>query len=132
MDDEGRITVSSEFGNLLRRLRLAAGFSQETLADRARISTNGIGALERGYRRTPQRETVVLLARALNLSPEQRLEFEAAASAGMVRGLRADPAASGSSRDLTTSNLPQELTSFVGRDRDVADMKGLLDRKSVV
>ena len=29
------------------------------------MSTNGIGALERGYRRSPQRETLALLAGAL-------------------------------------------------------------------
>jgi transcriptional regulator with XRE-family HTH domain len=40
------------FGSLLRRQRLAAGLSQELLAERARMSTNGIGALERGDRRT--------------------------------------------------------------------------------
>ena len=65
---------------LLRHYRLAAGLSQEALAERARMSTNGIGALERGYRRTPQRETLALLGRALALSDEQRTEFEAAAA----------------------------------------------------
>ena len=44
------------------------------------MSTNGIGALERGYRRTPQRETLALLASALALSDEQREEFEATAA----------------------------------------------------
>jgi transcriptional regulator with XRE-family HTH domain len=71
---------SAEFGTLLRRYRIAAGLSQEELADRARMSANGIGALERGYRRTPQRETLRLLADALELDAEQRKEFEAAAT----------------------------------------------------
>ncbi|MGB6601841.1 MAG: tetratricopeptide repeat protein [Candidatus Cybelea sp.] len=127
MEDEGRITGSSEFGNLLRRLRLAAGLSQETLADRARISTNGIGALERGYRRNPQRETVALLARALTLSPEQRQEFEAAARSGAPQRIGARSNATRLPQDRTTSNLPWALTSFVGRERDLAEIKGLLD-----
>ncbi|MGA7095611.1 MAG: helix-turn-helix transcriptional regulator [Candidatus Cybelea sp.] len=38
MDDEARAPASSEFGALLRRYRLAAGFSQEALAERARMS----------------------------------------------------------------------------------------------
>ena len=37
------------------------------MAERARMSANGIGALERGARRTPQRETLTLLAKALSL-----------------------------------------------------------------
>jgi len=83
---------SSTFGTLLRRHRLLAGLSQEALAERARLSTNGIGALERGYRRTPQRETLALLTGALALNEEQRRVFEAAArstgsSRCRVRGL---------------------------------------------
>ncbi|MGA8533493.1 MAG: LamG-like jellyroll fold domain-containing protein [Candidatus Tumulicola sp.] len=80
MDDPERVGGSSGFGMLLRQYRLAAGLSQEALAERARMSTNGIGALERGYRRWPQRETLAVLAEALGLNDEQRREFEAAAA----------------------------------------------------
>ncbi len=38
------------FGDLLRRLRLAAGLSQEALAERAGLSARGISDLERGAR----------------------------------------------------------------------------------
>jgi len=51
----------SAFGALLRRHRLAAGLTQKTLAERARMIAVGIGALEHGGRRSPYRETVVLL-----------------------------------------------------------------------
>ena len=50
------------------------------------MSINGISALERGTR-TPQHETLALLAGALALDEEQREEFEAAAAR---RGCRAD------------------------------------------
>lgn len=83
MEREAR-TSRSEFGTLLRSHRIAAGLSQEALAERARISTHGISALERGYRRTPQRETLALLAAALALTEEQRREFEAAAARPQV------------------------------------------------
>ncbi len=33
---------------------------------------------------------------------------------------------------LTTSNLPAEMTSFVGREREVAEIRGLLDRHRLV
>ena len=71
---------------LLRHYRLAAGLSQEALAERARMSTEGISALERGYRRTPQRETLSLLAGALALNDERREEFEAAAARSVLLG----------------------------------------------
>lgn len=69
MVDEVRAPRSS-FGALLRRHRVAAGLSQEALAERARMSSDGISALERGHRRTPQRETLALLAGALALNQE--------------------------------------------------------------
>jgi predicted ATPase/transcriptional regulator with XRE-family HTH domain len=56
------------FAELLREHRRAANLSQQELADRARLSVNAIGALERGLRVRPRRDTVELLASALNLS----------------------------------------------------------------
>lgn len=126
MENQRRLTVSSDFGKLLRRLRLAAGLSQEALAERARMSTNGIGTLERGYHHAPRHETVTLLATALMLDGEQRREFEESARLGTARRLlrnsSADPW-----RDSQTSNLPRSLTSFVGRERDVFEVKELLE-----
>src|SRR5215470_12129890 len=57
------------FGALLRRNRLAVGLSQEELAERAHLSREAISTLERGTRRAPRRETIDLLADALNLAP---------------------------------------------------------------
>lgn len=87
MANESRLAIASNFGRLLRGHRLAAGFSQENLAERARMSVNGISALERGYRQTPKFQTLALLAGALALSDEERREFVAAAArSGTVRG----------------------------------------------
>src|SRR5437016_9778703 len=46
-------TDGTPFRALLRRYRLAAGLSQEALADRANLSVRAISALERGERQTP-------------------------------------------------------------------------------
>jgi hypothetical protein len=69
------------------------------------MSANGIGALERGYRRTPQRETLALLVDALALNEEQRREFEAAATPSGAP-TRRDPSSvtGGLERDSTASN----------------------------
>ncbi len=69
----------SPFALVLRRLRLAAGLSQEQLAERARVSLDAVGALERGTRRAPYRETVEMLAHAVNASDAERAELHLAA-----------------------------------------------------
>lgn len=73
------ISEHSSFGRLLRRQRLAAGLTQEELAERAHLSVRGISDLERGVNITPRRGTVELLVDALQLTESTRREFEAAA-----------------------------------------------------
>src|SRR6516162_5053981 len=60
------------FGVLLRQYRVAAGLSQEALAERAGLSRRGIADLERGARSSPYGETVRRLADALGLNPVER------------------------------------------------------------
>ena len=62
----------ADFGTLLRQLRLDAGMTQQELAERAHLSVEAIGQLERGARTRPQRETVALLLRALDLPAERQ------------------------------------------------------------
>ena len=125
----------STFGSLLRHFRLEAKLSQEALAERARVSVETIGALERGARRSPYRDTLALLVEALGLGGEDRARLEAAAarpspiaqrsgSATSTDGtlaLRAvgDPAADGAPFG---HNLPAELSSLVGRDEIVPEV----------
>ena len=66
----------STFGELLRRYRLAAGLTQEELAERALISVRAISDLERGVNRSARRDTVRQLAGALELEPDERRAFE--------------------------------------------------------
>jgi len=74
MNAEGR----GSFGALLRGYRMAAGLTQEALADRSRLSARGIADLERGVRRFPRFHTMRCLAEALELAPEDRVSFLAA------------------------------------------------------
>ena len=53
------------FGALLRRLRLAAGLTQEGLAERAGVSAGAVSDLERNPTRLPRLDSVALLADAL-------------------------------------------------------------------
>ncbi|MGA7284741.1 MAG: helix-turn-helix domain-containing protein [Candidatus Cybelea sp.] len=120
MDDRRWVTTSSEFGALLRRYRIAAGLTQADLAERARISINGVGALERGYRRSPQRETIALLGDALALRDEQRAEFVAAAARSVSP--RRIGGASGQRPERAAGNLPLALTSFIGRENELDEI----------
>jgi transcriptional regulator with XRE-family HTH domain/tetratricopeptide (TPR) repeat protein len=79
------------FGALLKRYRIAAGLTQEELAERARLSRRGISDLERGMNRTPRRDTVALLAAALQLPAREHGAFEAAARGSLALPARHDP-----------------------------------------
>lgn len=114
---EGRETGSS-FARRLRRMRDAAGLSQEELALRAGMTAKGVGAIERGVRRYPYPHTVRALADALGLSGEERDGFVAAAP--RRTGAFVQPSADGT--------LPPPPTPFVGREREVASVRAMLTR----
>jgi predicted ATPase/DNA-binding XRE family transcriptional regulator len=106
------------FAELLRRLRADARLTQEELAEAAGLSPRSVSDLERGINRTAQRGTAVLLADALGLSGPRRERFIAAAR-GKVRVTRQD-------------NLPTQLTTFIGRDREAADVQALAETSRLV
>ncbi len=70
------------FGDLLRQHRLAAGLSQEDLAKRAGLSVVTISSLERGARAGPYKDTIAMIAAALQLSQSAREELEQAVGEG--------------------------------------------------
>jgi predicted ATPase/DNA-binding XRE family transcriptional regulator len=110
------------FAALLRRYRLAAGLSQEELAERAGLSAQAISALERGVRRAPYRDTIDLLAAALGLAAADR-DLLAASVARARRPQAAGPAPPG----LARGDLPLPTTSFVGRAQEQATVLRLLE-----
>jgi predicted ATPase/DNA-binding XRE family transcriptional regulator len=124
--------AGSAFGVLLRRHRLAAGLSQEALAERARMSAVGIGALERGDRRSPYRETVALIAKALSLSPSAAAELEAAAHVPHRPLGRLDRKAEVADGPGRATNLPPARTSLVGRAAEITDIVELLQGNRLV
>ena len=83
-------TPAPTFADLLRSHRVAAGLTQEELAAQAQLSVDAISTLERGTRRTPRKDTVILLADALNLSPDDRAAFAAAARRALTAPLADD------------------------------------------
>jgi len=112
------------FGERLRALRQAARLTQEELAERAGMTAAGISAIERGIRTRTYPRTVAALADALGLAGEDREAFQALAGrpgpGGLLPGLAAAAA------------LPAQLTKFIGRERDLARVRPLLERAPLV
>ena len=121
---------SGSFGEQLRRYREAAGLSQEELAERAGLTANAIGALERGERRRPYPDTVRRLADALGLDATQRSDLTA--SIARTRGgAAACPAEGPGGVVAAPPRLPHELTPLIGREREVEVVLHLLSRPDV-
>src|SRR5918998_1192277 len=80
------VAQEGSFGARLRRLREAAGLTQEKLASRAGLSPDAVSRLERGQRKHPYPHTVRALADALDLAEDQRDALIASAPrrAGMI------------------------------------------------
>ncbi|HEV2457233.1 MAG TPA: AAA family ATPase [Ktedonobacterales bacterium] len=110
----GRVRAEpTAFGCLLKRHRLAADLTQEALAERAGLSVRAISDLERGVNRTPQADTLRLLAGALRLSPADR---SALATVAHRQGESSFDLLHGRPASQSGGDLP----SFVGRERELA------------
>lgn len=113
------------FGRLLRQERLAAGLTQEALAEHAGISANAVSDLERVPHRRPRLATVKLLADALGVDEERRAALLAAARPDATDRDAAQSSAVGHPR---RSALPQPLTPLIGRAGVAAAVTELLRR----
>lgn len=77
----GMPVTSQSFAVMLKQLRTAHGMTQEELAERSGASVRSISDLERGISRFPRKDTVQLLADALQLSPDESAQLFALARA---------------------------------------------------
>jgi transcriptional regulator with XRE-family HTH domain len=116
------------FGARLRRLREAAGLTQEELASEAGLTAKAISMLERGERRRPHPHTVRSLANALGLPEEERAVLTGAIprrtsgyGAPVPTPVPVEEAAA-----THSFALPLSLTPLLGREREVEEIAGLL------
>ena len=105
---------SGEFARQLRRLREAAALTQEELAERAGLTVNAVGALERGERRRPYPHTVRALAAALGLDEATRLTL-AEAARRRPKGTAAP-----------TPGFARPTTPLLGRDAELSEVLSLV------
>jgi predicted ATPase/DNA-binding XRE family transcriptional regulator len=105
-------------GVALKKLRAAAGMTQEELADKARISARTVSDVERGLRIVVHRDTARRLASALGLGEQDRARFDALAS-GMVEDTK--PA----------GDLPVPPTRLLGRSRELESINARLQDPNI-
>jgi predicted ATPase/DNA-binding XRE family transcriptional regulator len=103
----------------LRRLREAAGLTQEELASRAGLSALAVSVLERGERKRPYPNTVRSLADALGLSEDERASLLAAVP-------KREASAPESTSPVSGSALPSPPTPLLGRERELEEIRELL------
>ncbi len=115
-------TEQRRFGDVLKGYRVAAGLTQEELAERAELSPRGVGYLE-GGQRAPHRDTVRRLSAALRLSAADAAALDAAAR-GVSKPDAGTPAAE-------RPALPTPLTPLIGREREEAAVAHLLRQPDV-
>ena len=120
------MTHLPSFGELLRRHRVAAGLSQEVLAEAAHVSARSISDLERGLNLRPHQDTVALLGVALKLSAQEREALAATVVRGRrARGVQPPPPVE------PPRTLPAQPTPLLGRAPDIAAVSASLANPEV-
>src|SRR5215218_10364595 len=99
------------FARRLRRLRMAAGLTQQELADRAGVSVRAISDLERQINERPRRDTAAMLADGLRLAGGERDSFLGAA--------RTRPRLSPMAGGTGYPRLPEPIGQLQGREHEL-------------
>ncbi|MDQ3930537.1 MAG: helix-turn-helix domain-containing protein, partial [Chloroflexota bacterium] len=112
--------ATKHFGLWLRERRKALDLTQLELADRVGCSDSAIRLIEAGQRR-PSRQIAALLAEHLGVPPQERDRFLSwARDAHGSNGHATEPSPQAKATGDIPTNLREEPTPFIGRDKEVA------------
>lgn len=115
------------FGDWLRQRRRMLDMTQQTLADQTGCARITLRRIEGGTLK-PSRELADLLLDRLGIPTGERAEW-----VRFARGLSPIPDRPiGSSAPKPQSNLPLSLTRFIGREKEIQDVVGLVLRHPLV
>ena len=118
--------TSQPLATVIRRYRLAAGLSQEDLAERSELSARTISDLERGLRQTPHLETVRMIADGLGLTDAERASLIAAARPELSSNSGAPATDQITYTGRAVGTLPRAQGTLIGRERAIADLVSML------
>jgi predicted ATPase/transcriptional regulator with XRE-family HTH domain len=118
--------TSQPLATVIRRYRLAAGLSQEDLAERSELSARTISDLERGLRQTPQFETVRMIADGLGLTDAERASLIAAARPELSSNSGAPATDQITYTGRAVGTHPRAQGTLIGRERAIADLVSML------
>ncbi|GAB3881693.1 hypothetical protein GCM10029964_038190 [Kibdelosporangium lantanae] len=104
------------FGKLLLRHRVAAGLTQESLAEASGLSVRALRDLERGHAQAAQRRSTEALADALRLTGSEREVFLSSARDGRRRSVR-------SATTTAVCALPPQVPDLLGREAELARLR---------
>jgi len=114
------------FGDWLRRQRKALDLTQAELARQVGCSTITLRKLEAEERR-PSKQVAERLAEVLQVPPDERPAF-----LHFARGNPFAAPAAVKSASTRHHNLPQQLTRFIGREDELAEVRRLLTASRLV
>jgi predicted ATPase/DNA-binding XRE family transcriptional regulator len=123
--------VEISFGEWLRRQRKAQGWTQEQLALQVSCSVSALRKIEADQRRASV-QTAELFAKAFNISPNERSAFQKFArgewQSASSQFIEEAPWRSSPSPRL---NIPSPVTSLIGREQEIAEIREYLLKPDV-
>jgi predicted ATPase/DNA-binding XRE family transcriptional regulator len=133
------VTVEISFGRWLQRRRKALDLTQEALAQRVGCAAETLRKIEADVRR-PSRQIAERLAEALEIPETDRAAFVKAARAELAVDRLAHPTqdlpqiafVSPRSSNKPVTNLPAPLTTFIGREKEQAEVIQLITKHRLV
>jgi predicted ATPase/DNA-binding XRE family transcriptional regulator len=119
-----------EFGEHVLKLRLKEGLSQEDLAEAAGLSVESIMRIENGTEGLTRREQIAAIEGALKASKFIRME-KAIIERDQLSP-KSIPAQHKFRRPTLRTNLPSQMTAFIGRESELQEIGSLLRHDRLV
>jgi predicted ATPase/DNA-binding XRE family transcriptional regulator len=114
------------FGIWLRKQRRALDLSRQAFADQVGCAEITLRRIEEGTLK-PSRELASVLLQKLGIPETERSQWIA-----FARGLSEFPRSSAPSASKLITNLPVPLTTFIGRERDQAEVSQLISKYRLI
>ncbi len=122
----GTRSSATEFRVLLRQHRVAAGLTQEELAELSGLSTGAIANMERGRSARPYRTSVTRLADALGLTGRAREAIVQAARGALTSTIPVSDNNQSEPHTQVPRQLPAVVRHFTGRADELETLTAIL------